>query len=119
MNTLQMRIKELLGQCGLPVSYAYPAAWRTFPCCAWRESGSRAYRQADGREHLTELSYTIDVWADAPGSLREASAMIDEVLDDEGIRRVASHDLYETGSRLYHRVMRYRAVVDAEGNIYQ
>lgn len=119
MNTLQARVKQLLEQTGLPVSYSYPAAWSRFPCLSWYESGNRVYAQADAREHLTELTYVVDAWADAPEALAVAGLAVDECLAEAGFRRTFAQDLYENRTRLHHRTMRYRAVVDGAGNIYQ
>ena len=119
MNSLQTRVKELLDGCGLPVSYGYPAAWTAFPCAAWRETGCRALEQADAREYLTENYYTVDIWANGPATLATAAAEIDALLAGAGLRRTSSQDLYEEGPRLHHRSLRYRAVTDAAGNVWQ
>ena len=119
MKSLQARVRTLLDETGLPVTYGWPALWNRFPCAAWYESGSRALAQADGREYLTELNYTVDIWADAPAELAEAAQEIDARLSGAGLRRVSSLDLYEDGPRLFRRSMRYRAVVDVDGGVWQ
>ena len=119
MTSLQARVKELLEAAGLPVSYNYPASWRTFPCVSWSEAGSRALAQADGREYLTELIYAVDIWAESPAQLAEAGAAIDAHLSGAGLRRTSAQDLYEEKPRLYHRALRYRVVADPEGGVHQ
>ena len=119
MNTLQSRVKALLEATGLPVSYRYPAAWNAFPCLAWAETGNRVQAQADGREYLTELTYTVDIWAEGPEGLAAAGAAVDAQLAGAGLRRTFAQDLYEDKTRLHHRAMRYRALVDPAGDIWQ
>lgn len=119
MTGLGETVKELLsGVCG-QVFYYYPASWLRLPCVAWRESGNRELARADGREHLTELTYTIDIWSDSAEKNAELAEMIQARLGAKLFMRTYSADLYETGPRLHHRVLRYRAVAGADGRIYQ
>ena len=119
MNTLQGMVKALLDEVGVAVSYRYPAEWSSFPCMAWYESNNREYAQADGAEYLTELTYVVDVWAESPAQAAEIAARADEKLASARFKRTFSQDLYEPKSHLHHRTMRYRAVTDAAGNVYQ
>ena len=119
MNTLQETVKRLLEETGVPVSYHYPAAWDPFPCIAWHEAASREYAQAGAREYLTELTYAVDIWAETPEELAQIGQDVDARLAGVRFRRVFSQDLFEARTQLHHRTMRYRALSDAEGNIYQ
>ena len=110
--------KALAGVC-TQVFYYYPASWLRLPCIAWRESGSRELARADGREHLTELTYTIDIWSASPEENMELAARTHGCMAAMGLMRTYSADLFEKGSRLHHRVLRYRAVADGAGRVYQ
>ena len=119
MISLCDRVKAALaGVCG-QVYYFYPASWVRLPCVAWRESGNRELARADGREQLTELTYTIDIWSDSPEKNGELALDIHTRLSAEHFMRTYSADVFETGTRLHHRVLRYRAVAGADGRIYQ
>lgn len=119
MITLQSEVKELLaGVCG-NVFYFYPASWVNLPCVAWRESGNREIAQADGREHLAEVVYTVDIWGRSAGENAEIAEKVDMRMAARRFRRSYSADVFETATRLHHRILRYRAVADAAGNIYQ
>jgi len=119
MITLQNDVKEILAGVCPQVFYFYPASWTILPCVAWRESGNREIAQADGREHLAEVVYTVDIWSRSAGENAAIAEETDRRMAARRFRRSYSADMFEKASRLHHRIMRYRAVADAEGNIYQ
>lgn len=110
--------EALRGVCA-QVFYFYPASWVTLPCVAWRESGNRELSRADGGEYLAELTYTVDIWSDAPETNAAIAAEADMRMAAIGFMRAYSADVFETSTRLHHRVMRFRAVAGADGRIYQ
>ena len=112
-------VKRALAGVRAQVFYYYPASWVRLPCMAWRESGNRELARADGREYLTEVTYTIDIWSASPEENGALAESVQAVLAAEGFMRTYSADLYETASRLHHRVLRYRAVAGADGRVYQ
>ena len=119
MVSLCDRVKETLKGVGAQVYYFYPASWVKLPCVAWRESGNRELARADGREALSEVTYTIDIWSDSPERNGEMALDIHNRLAAAHFMRTYSADIFETGTRLHHRVLRYRAVAGADGRIYQ
>ena len=119
MISLKQEVRALLEKTGAKVWYFYPASWVSLPVIAWHESGNRELRQADGREHLAELSYTVDVWGDSPEKLDEIAREADRLLTGMRLRRDWSRDVYEPATGLHMRAAKYRCVADAEGNIYQ
>jgi len=108
----------LRGVCGT-VWYYHPQSWAQLPAVSWRESGNREYAQADGREHLAELEYTVDVWSKSPAENGEIAALVDARMLSMRLRRTYSADVYDTSADCHHRCMRYRCVADAAGNVYQ
>lgn len=119
MITLQDEVKRLMEGVCPQTYYFYPASWAILPCVAWRESGNREVFQADGREHLAEVTYTIDIWARSAAENAEMAQVIDSRMAARRFRRSFCADMFETATRLHHRTMRYVAVADAAGNIYQ
>ena len=119
MITLSDRVKALLGGLGAPVYYFHPQSWLTLPVIAWRESGSRELAQADGREHLAELTYAVDIYSDSPEVNQALSEALDGRMFAARLRRDYMADLFDARSGLHHRSLRYRAVADGDGNIYQ
>jgi len=119
MNTLCERVKEILETTGCRVFYHYPASWLALPCVSWRESANRVFARADAQEYLTELNYTIDIWSRSAEENYDIAVRIDVAMAQEGFRRDMCADLFETNTQLHHRSMRYRAVTDAQGGMYQ
>ncbi len=117
MITIAPRVKELLVQTGAAVWYFYPASWLTLPAISWRESQNRELAQADGRERLANLEYTIDVWAKSPEETRALADRLDELLCGIRLRRDYAEDLFDSG--MHRRALRYRCAADAAGRVYQ
>ena len=119
MNSLRKTVKRLLAGICSNVFYFYPASWVRLPCVAWRESGNRELARADGREILTECTYTVDIWSDSPQTNADLADEIMTRMSVSRLTRTYSADVFETSTRLHHRVLRFRAVVDEDGNVYQ
>ena len=119
MITLGQTVRGLLESTGAPVWYFYPQSGGRLPSVSWRERGSREFAQADGREHLAELEYTVDVWSRSPAEIAQLAERIDALMSSVRLRRAWSADLFDGASGLHHRSLRYRCVADAAGNVYQ
>ena len=119
MISLATTVRGLLESTGATVWYFYPRSWIRLPAISWRESGNRELAQADGREHLAALTYSVDVWAAGPAEAAELAAKVDAAMSGMRFRRDYAEDLFESGTGIFHRSMRYRCVADMEGRIYQ
>lgn len=117
MITLKNTVREIMASTGAAVWYFYPQSWLKLPAVSWRESQNREIAQADGREHLAELEYTVDVWAKTPAQVQSLAEQIDAAMTSVRLKRSFAQDLYEAG--MHHRAVRYRCVADAQGRIYQ
>lgn len=108
----------ITGVCG-EVVYGYPRSFTGKEMIFWRESENACFARADGREHLAELNYSLEIFA--PGAER-ASALLeaaDARLRGMGLRREAAAQQFEPDLGVSHVSARYRALADAQGNIYQ
>ena len=114
-NTVMAQLEGL----GAPVYYFYPQSWARKPVISWRESGNREFAQADGSEHLAELTYAIDIWSDSPEVNQSLSDTLDRRMMALRLRRDYLSDLFDARAGLHHRSLRYRCVADGAGNIYQ
>lgn len=105
--------------CGnVPVFPSWPEADAALPCVSYYESACSRYAQADGAEYLTEWVYTVDIWAETVAETEQIRSGIDAQMNAAGWARTGSNDLTDpSGTR--HKALRYRAIVDPEGNIYQ
>ena len=119
MISLAEKVKALLSGLDAAVYYFHPQNWLRLPAIAWRESGSRELAQADGREYLAELTYGVEIWSESAEANRDLSRRVDERMTSARFRRDFMADQFDPGTGYYHRSLRYRAVADAAGNIYQ
>ena len=119
MNTLKEHVCDALsGTCDCVV-YGRPAQIRYLPVLCWRESLNRCFAQAEGKEYLTEVNYTLDIFAASPESAGEIAARADVRMRDAGFRRDGACELYEQERQIAHVSLRYRALADANGGVWQ
>ena len=101
------------------VIYGYPRDYTGGEVISWRESENRRHAQADGREHLVELRYMIEIFAGCAERAAELMEAVDARMQEAGLRREAAVEQYEKDAALCHTSVRYRALADVAGNIYQ
>lgn len=119
MISLKERVRDALEGICPEVVFGYPLTFAGNPLVSWRESANRRYAQAGGREHLAELNYTLEIFAPGP---EEADALLEAAdgrMLEMGMRREACAAQFEQDLSICHITARYRALADADGNIYQ
>lgn len=119
MITLKTKVFSAIGGLCDDVIYGTPGDFISPERIVWRESRSRSYARADGREHLAELNYTLDIFARTPESASDLFARADQGMAQAGFRRESAEELFERDTGVCHISARYRALADAEGNVYQ
>lgn len=120
MDSIQAEVYTALVGAGYAVHYFHPSENSTIPCVSYYESLNREYGQADGNEYITEVEYTIDIWASTPEATATMSRTIDTALATLRLKRTFSYDLFEPETRIHHKNMRYRALIHIDQQrIYQ
>lgn len=119
MISLQPEVYAALQATGYTPTYFYPAANTSLPCISFYEADNSERQRADGNEALTNVEYTIDLWATTPETTATMALAVHTRLAALRMRRTFSHDLYEPETGIHHKTMRYRACVDTAGIIYQ
>lgn len=119
MITLKDKVFSAIGGLCGDVVYGTPGDFITPERIVWRESRNRRHAQADGREYLAELNYTLDIFARTPEDAAGLFARADQSMAQAGFRRENAEELFEKDSGVCHISARYRALADAEGNVYQ
>ena len=104
---------------GEDVYYNYPSNWGALPVVSYYEVNNSDFAQADGKEYLSDIAFQVDIWSKDPDMNVEKSLLIDSRLALMGLRREFSHDLFESGSGLHHRTMRYGCIAKQNETIYQ
>lgn len=119
MIDLKNEVKAALESVCSKVIYGDHRGFAEQELICWRESANRRFAQADGREYLTELNYTLEIYA--PGA--EAAAALLTAADAQmcalGFRREAAAEQFEHDLSVSHVSARYRALADAQGKVYQ
>ena len=120
MDSLQAEVYAALSNTGYPVSYFYPQDGFVLPQITFYESDNREFGQADGNEYITEVEYTVDLWALSPEITSAMALLVDTAMSVLRLKRTFSYDLYEQDTRVHHKNMRYRGLIHiAEQKIYQ
>ena len=112
-------IRALLSDCGAPVHAPRPLDFAQFPCILLSETANEVYARADGQPHLHEVEYTLESWAKSLSETHALSAQLDEKLSSLGFRRTYCCDLFDVDTQAHRRVMRYRALYDANRTLTQ
>lgn len=82
----------------------------------WQRTGGACAARADGREALSALTYTIDVFADTIARAKEIAAFADEGMEAIGFRRESCGEIdEEEGARIRST---WTGFADGEGRIY-
>lgn len=119
MISLKQKVKSVLEGVCPEVIYGYPRGFTGGKLVSWRESASRCHAKADGREHLAELNYTLEIFSASPEDAFGLLDAVDGRMLDAGFCREAAQEQLEKDLRVSHITARYRALADNEGNIYQ
>lgn len=117
--SLKMQVYQALQGVCETVVHGYPKDFVQLPLVAWRESANRCYAQADAREHLAELNYTLEIFAGSPQAAVGLLSQADECMRGAGLRRESAAEQLEQDTGICHISARYRALADAAGNVYQ
>lgn len=118
MINIKPLILAEIDKIGIPVFFFYPSDWAKLPCISYYEASNTEYLRTDDEEQLSEINIQIDIWADKPSENSELALKVDERMDAIGFVRQFCGDLFNDG--IYHKTMRYRAIVDKEKKyVYQ
>lgn len=119
MISLKEKVRDALAGCCDALVYGYPRDFTGGKLIAWRESDSRRHAQADGREYLAELNYTLEIFAPGPEEAEALLEAADERMRAAGLRREAAARQFEADAGTSHISARYRALADASGGVWQ
>lgn len=119
MITLKKEVQAALSNACGNLIYGYPRFFETLPLIAWRESLNRRHSQADAREYLAELNYTLEIFAPCSESANQLLTAADAELGSMGLRREHAAEQFEADASLSHITARYRCLADEQGNLFQ
>ncbi len=119
MTSLKQQVREALAGVCDRVFYQYPASFGEFPA---RPGGKAATGNTPGRTAGNIWRRWSTRWTffrASTGEMDQIARRVDAALRAIGLSREYAGELYEAGSRLHHRVLRYRGVTDGAGRVYQ
>lgn len=119
MISLKEEVRKVLSAICNALVYGYPRYFETLPLIAWRESLNRRHAQADAREYLAELNYTLEIFARDSEGANALLCLADGVLLGMGMRRENAAEQFEADAAISHITARYRCLADEQGNVYQ
>lgn len=119
MISLKEKVQAALAGVCSRVVYGYPRGFAGGEMICWRESENRRHAQADAKEYLAEVNYTLDIFAAGSEAAGNLLARADERMQAAGFRREAALEQFEKDLAISHVSARYRALADDQGNIYQ
>lgn len=85
---------------------SYPPSFTSLPVLSYFELDNVGGLYADNVEIGAEMIYQIDLWGRS--SLTALAQAVDTVMVSLDFARIASVDLYETDTQIFHKAMRYR-----------
>lgn len=100
-----------------PVFDQYPEGDAAFPCVSFFESGNEIYKMAGGKEYLSLVTYTVDIWGYDWDEIDPILHAINEKMQALGFTRDQCADAPQPGMR--HKTLRYSGVIDQDGMVYQ
>jgi len=119
MISLKEKVQAVLADVCGRVIYGYPRGFAGAEMICWRESENRRHAQADAKEYLAEVNYTLDIFASGSEAAGDLLASADARMQAAGFRREAAVEQFEQDLTISHVCARYRALADDKGNIYQ
>lgn len=79
------------------------------PCISYQEANN--YDDATGDTlGYSRLSYTVKVWGNYIGDLKEYAKQVDAVLRPLGFKRIASGELHDRNSTMIQKILTYEAL---------
>lgn len=94
----------------LPTHYEMTLTAKTkIPCISYMETNN--YMSNSGSTlGYSYVSYQVKIWADDIALIQKYALEIDAVLRPLGFKRVSSGELYDNGSSMIQKIMKYEAL---------
>jgi hypothetical protein len=115
MINVKPQIYTLLSEVdGAKVSYFHPESFTTLPAISYYEASNSTKVRTDNREKLAEIAVQVDVWAKTSGEASTLAEAVDTKMASIGFSRAFSGDQYEAKSKIHHKSMRFRGVINTD-----
>ena len=89
------------------VVFHWPKTFARMPCLSYFEMHNGEYSHADDAEYMSEIHFTVDVWARTGAEAAALAGLVSDVMRAVGFSRQNAHDLHEN-SDLYRKNMLFK-----------
>ena len=98
----------------LPTHYELALTSKTqTPCISYQEANN--YDDATGDTlGYSHISYTVKIWGNYIGDLKNYAKQVDKVLRPLGFKRVSSGELHDKNSTMIQKILTYEALASEE-----
>lgn len=94
------------------IQYMYPNTFNTLPVVTYQEINNRNVEFYDNAAFADEITIQVGVWANT--STTALAKLVDAVFAANLFTRDFSSDVPEPDAKIYHRVMRFHRVINAD-----
>lgn len=112
MINIKPQILNLLKETGTEVTYFFPQSFAKVPIISYYELSNRTLVKSDGVEYSSEIHIEVDVWAKSSSEVSDIAIKVDDLMLSKGFYRAMAMDLYDQETKIHHKTMRYRGVVN-------
>lgn len=113
MVNIKPQIYELLKTIpNTEVTYFFPQNFTKLPVISYYELSNTTAVKSDGKEYSSEIHIQVDAWTKTSSATSELAVQIDNLMISKGFYREMSMDLYEQTTKIHHKTMRYRGIVN-------
>lgn len=111
MSDIKRAIGSALGEIeGAEAFFYYPQSFARLPCVSFYEAANVPAAGADDRAYAAEIVYAVDVWAETDAQAEGVAAHVAEKMGGLGFAREFSCDMYDPGSDVRHKAMRFKTI---------
>lgn len=89
---------------------SFPSAFGELPCASFYEAFNGPSSLADDGEYLSEIVFTVDVWAETGEETSVLAAETDRAMKRAGFTREFAADVNEPQSGVKHKTMRFKLI---------
>jgi hypothetical protein len=94
------------------VTYFFPESFAVLPAISYYELSNTTAQKSDGLEYLSEIHIQVDAWAKTSSGTSDLAVKIDDLMISKGFYREMAMDLYEQVTKIHHKTMRYKGVIN-------
>lgn len=85
----------------------------TTPCISYMETNNYAQSNGDTLGYSV-ITYQVKIWGEGIGTIQSYIEPIDEIMREQGWKRIASGELFDNQSSMVQKILTYQALFKEE-----